>query len=302
MHKNNGMIFNIQKYSLHDGPGIRTVVFLKGCPLHCPWCSNPESQSIKVQITWNKEKCTHCNTCVTSCPENAIQSLNNSIVIDETLCTGCLLCTQVCPTNALSFEGELRSVDEIMVEVIKDIPFYEESGGGMTLSGGEVLQQASFATQLLKEAKKHHIHTAAETTCYCDKDAFSHFIKHLDLLLCDIKHYDSNKHQDVIGAPLEQILENIRYAVEQGLEVVARIPVIPDFNYSLDDAEKFCQLLTSLGITKVSLLPFHNYGENKYALLNMPYTMSEYNSIDKNDNQFIQYIQVFKDRGLIIYP
>jgi pyruvate formate lyase activating enzyme len=281
MFESKGMVFNIQKFSLHDGPGIRTVIFLKGCPLRCPWCSNPESLSKKVQITWNKHTCISCNACIKACPESAITSIHGDIVIDEDLCTGCLLCTQICPTNSLAYEGAPYSIDEIMNEVLKDKPFYDESGGGITLSGGEVLQQAPFATELLKEAKKHHIHTAAETTCYCD-------------------HYDSDKHEKIVGVPLDQILDNIRFAVSQKKDIIARIPVIPDFNFSIDDAEHFCTLLKSLEVRNVNLLPYHNYGENKYALLNKPYAMAGYDSIHKNDPKYIEYVNVFKHHGFVV--
>jgi pyruvate formate lyase activating enzyme len=300
MLENKGMVFNIQKFSLHDGPGIRTVIFLKGCPLRCPWCSNPESLSKKVQITWNKHACINCNACIKACPENAISSVHGNIIIDEDQCTGCLLCTQICPTGALAYEGTLYSINEIMSEVLKDQPFYEESGGGLTLSGGEVLQQASFATELLKEAKKHHIHTAAETTCYCNHDDFMPFIKHLDLLLCDIKHYDSDTHEKIVGVPLNQILDNIRFAVSQKKDIIARIPVIPDFNYSIEDAEHFCTLLESLKIRNVNLLPYHNYGENKYALLNKPYAMAGYDPIHKDDPKYIEYVNIFKHHGFVV--
>ncbi|VDN48286.1 Glycyl-radical enzyme activating protein [Petrocella atlantisensis] len=300
MQESKGMVFNIQKFSLHDGPGIRTVIFFKGCPLHCPWCSNPESLSKNVQITWNKNTCTGCHDCIRACPEKAIKSVDENIVIDEDLCTGCLLCTQICPTNSLGFEGKLYSIDGIMKEVLKDTPFYEESGGGITLSGGEVLLQANFATKLLKTAKKHHIHTAAETTCYTDQDTFNNFIQYLDLLLCDIKHYDSDKHEKIVGVPLNNILDNIRLAVSQKKEIIARIPVIPDFNYSIDDAEHFCMLLKSLKIRNVNLLPYHNYGENKYALLNKPYPMAGYDPIHKDDPEYIDYVNVFKHHGFVV--
>lgn len=203
-------------------------------------------------------------------------------------------------TGELTYEGYNSNVTDIIKEVSKDICFYEESGGGMTLSGGEVLQHPAFAGELLKAAKKAGIHTACETTCYTDSYTFENFLEHLDLLLCDVKHYDSQKHEGVVGVPLAQIHANIRYAVDIGKKVIARIPVIPGFNYTLDDANNFCKLLQNLGITEVSLLPFHNYGENKYALLGMPYTMSDVDSLHKTDDDFIKYTNVFVQHGFTI--
>lgn len=296
----NGLIFNIQKFSLHDGPGIRTVVFLKGCPFNCPWCSNPESLSGKIQITWNQHTCSHCNTCIDSCPQKAISTTHNRIIIDDDLCNGCLLCTQNCPTKALNHEGDIRNVSQVMHEVAKDKLFYEESGGGLTLSGGEVLQQADFAIELLKAAKSLGIHTAVETTSSTDIDTFKRFIEPLDLLLCDIKHYDSEKLEQTTGISLEIILANIKYALSINKNIIVRIPVIPGFNYSLPDAEKFSELLNSLGIQNISLLPYHNYGENKYTFLNKTYSMSGASSINKNDSAYIAYTNIFKKHRLTI--
>jgi pyruvate formate lyase activating enzyme len=297
-----GVIFNIQRFSIHDGPGIRTVVFLKGCPLRCPWCSNPESQSKSIQITWDKKKCTNCRKCISVCPVGALTAVlkdgREIISVDEDLCTGCLICTGECPERALSYEGKFKETDEIIKEVMKDQVFYEESGGGMTLSGGEVLQQADFAIELLEKAKEKGLHTASETTCYTDWETFARFIENLDLLLCDIKHYDSEKHKEVVGVPLEQIQKNIRYAVDSGLEVIGRIPVIPGFNFSLEDACGLSESLVRLGIKKVNLLPFHQFGENKYKLLNKTYTMGEVDAIKKDDPEFLKYASIFKDKGL----
>ena len=299
---NRGIIFNIQRYSIHDGPGIRTVVFLKGCPLHCPWCSNPESQNGNIQITWDERKCIHCKKCISVCP---IQALSTSIKdgreiisVDHEACIGCMKCTRECPESALSYEGKFKEVDEVIKEVMKDDVFYEESGGGMTLSGGEVLSQPDFAIQLLEKAHENGLHTACETTCYTDFETFTRFIKNVDLLLCDIKHYNSTKHKEVVGVPLEEIQKNIKYAVDSGVEVIGRIPIIPGFNFSIEDAEGLSDILISLGIRKVNLLPFHQFGENKYKLLNKTYKMGNVNALQKDDPQFLEFASTFKGKGL----
>lgn len=297
-----GIIFNIQRFSIHDGPGIRTVVFLKGCPLHCPWCSNPESQNNNIQITWDKNKCINCEKCIDICPtkslSNIIKDGNKIISVNEKTCVGCLKCKNECLQSAISYEGEFKDVDEIINEVMKDDVFYDESGGGVTISGGEVLQQAEFAIQLLKKAHENGLHTASETTCYTDFETFKRFIENLDLLLCDIKHYDSNKHRDVVGVSLENIQKNIKYAVDCGLDVIGRIPIIPGFNFSIKDAIGLSDALINLGINKVNLLPFHQFGESKYTLLNKTYNMSDVDALKKDDPKFLEFVSIFKEKGL----
>lgn len=297
-----GIIFNIQRFSIHDGPGIRTAVFFKGCPLHCPWCSNPESQSGGIQITWDEKKCIHCQKCISICPTQSLSTVvkdgRNIILVNEEACIGCLKCNRECPQSALSYEGEFKEIDQIIKEVMKDDVFYEESGGGITLSGGEVLNQADFAIQLMKKAHENGLHTACETTCYTDSETFTSFIENLDLLLCDIKHYDSLKHKEVVGVPLEEIQKNIKFAVDSGIEVIGRIPIIPEFNFSIEDAIGLSDTLLRLGIRKVNLLPFHQFGENKYKMLNRPYLMSAVDALQKDDPQFLEFASIFKDKGL----
>lgn len=297
-----GIIFNIQRFSIHDGPGIRTVVFFKGCPLHCPWCSNPESQSSDIQITWNEKKCINCHKCIDVCPTQAlsatIKDASEIISVHEEACIRCLKCNNECLQSALSYEGNFKDINQIIKEVLKDKDFYEESGGGLTLSGGEVLQQPEFAIQLLKRAHENGLHTASETTCYADFETFTRFMENLDLLLCDIKHYDSAKHKEIVGIPLEEIQKNIKYAVDSGVEVIGRVPVIPGFNFSIEDAKGLSKTLIHLGIKRVNLLPFHQFGANKYKLLNKTYLMTHIDAIQKDDPQFLEYVSIFKEKGL----
>lgn len=303
-----GTIFNIQKFSLHDGPGIRTTIFLKGCPLRCPWCSNVESQNMKIQLTWDHEKCTGCKKCIDLNLEKDLHFEKSDIfanMVGERL----ILCNtteenakkyqSVCPNKALSYEGYNLDVKRIMEEVLKDKPFYDESGGGITLSGGEILAQHNFARQILEAAKKENLHTAIETTCLGKQENFKSVIKNVDLLFCDIKHWDSKKHEKIIGVGLEQIDKNIRYASSQeNLEIIARIPVIPNFNFSEEDAKKLSERIKSLGIKQVELLPYHNYGENKYKLLTKVYPLEGLPNLHKDDKDFIKYKKIFADSGL----
>lgn len=249
MHAN---IFNIQKFSLHDGPGIRTVVFFKGCPLRCLWCANPESQSTYTEVLLNKD-------------------------------------------NTSEIVGESKSIDDILTEIVKDQAFYEESGGGVTLSGGEVLLQTDFATELLSQCRDLGIHTAIETTGYAPLNKFKKLVAYADLLLFDIKHYDSQKHQQYTGVPNELLLSNIEWAIRQNVPVIARIPVIPDINDSLEDARQFCLLLQKLNIIDINLLPFHQFGQQKYEQLGMKYEMIDTAALHPED--LVEYTDIFLQAG-----
>jgi len=292
-------IFNIQKYSIHDGPGIRTVVFFKGCPLRCLWCSNPESQDNKIQIVCDKTKCVQCLHCIDLCPKNAISSTYNHIEIESNRCNACLKCINTCPNKALSLEGKFLSISEVMKEVMKDEMFYEESNGGVTLSGGEVLMQHEFASQLLKQLKEKNIHTAIETTGYTSKEIFSQFIENVDLLLFDMKHYDRDKHFEATNVYNDLIIENLKIAIDNGKDVIIRIPVIPNINSDLKDAKGFCKLLKSVNAKKVNLLPFHQFGQKKYELLNRSYTLENVQQLHEED--LLEYKNIFTESGFDCY-
>ena len=294
---NYGMIFNIQKFSINDGPGIRTVVFFKGCPLKCTWCANPESQEPRLQILWDAKKCLHCNNCVMSCPTLAVKNLDGRIFVDHKKCSGAGICSErgicieKCPGHALKPEGERKTVAEIMQVVIQDLPFYEESGGGVTLSGGEATMQPEFTIELLKALKAKNIHTAIETTGFCSPAIFHRIIEYLDLLLFDIKHWNENKF--VSNIP---ILKNMKYAIDSGEDVLPRLPVIPNYNNSIEDARGFVQILKEVGAKRIQLLPFHQFGENKYTMLGREYEFSHVKQLQPSDLKDFQ--QIFIDAGI----
>ena len=293
MDKNTGIIFSIQKFSIDDGPGIRTVVFFKGCPLRCKWCSNPESQLQLPQILWENNSCVRCQTCVQLCPASAISFEDNRIKINHTKCNHCNTCVSNCPQKALTSKGEYKTVEEIMDVIMQDQPFYEESGGGVTLSGGEFLNQPDFSIALLKAAKEKGLHTCCETTGYAKPEVFQEAIKDIDLILFDVKHWNSSKHMEYTGVTTETIINNLTYAIQTGKDVLPRIPVIPKFNDSLDDAYQFAQLLKEVGATTCQLLPFHQFGEKKYGQLGLTYAYENVDAYHKEDleeykNQFIQ--------------
>lgn len=292
-----GIVFNIQKFSIHDGPGVRTNVFLKGCPLRCKWCANPESQLMKPQILYHSKDCVHCGTCAASCSEQAVSmDGEGKIHMDFAKCRGCLTCVHSCPQRALSCEGEVKTVDEVLEVCMQDVDFYEESGGGVTLSGGEALMQPDFAKALLRELKARGIHTAMETTGFAPAEVFDGVTASADLLLFDMKHWDAEKHKEGTGVDNTLILENMRRAVAGGKEVLPRLPVIPGFNDSLKDAARFVRRLRKVGVDRIQLLPFHQFGENKYTLLGKTYEYEAVPALHKEE--LTEFRQVFLDAGI----
>lgn len=291
-----GVIFNIQKFSINDGPGIRTVVFFKGCPLHCKWCANPESQLAKIQILWDKKKCLHCHHCLEICLQKAIFLKDDNIFIDTNKCTLCKQCINTCPQKALTSEGEIKTVQQVLDIVLQDEVFYEESDGGITLSGGEFLMQTQFAKELLIAAKEKNLHTCCETTGFCTPEKFQHIIQYIDYILFDLKHWDSQRHLEGTGIDNKLILTNMKYAISTGKKVLPRIPVIPKFNDSLEDAKKFCNILHDVGSNQCQLLPFHQFGENKYHLLNKQYAYENQPALHREDLQ--EYLQIFLDNDI----
>lgn len=291
-----GIVFNVQKFSIHDGPGVRTTVFLKGCPLRCQWCANPESQLPGVQITYDEKKCLHCGTCVRVCPEGALSVIERRVRVDFRRCDGCLACTRECPGHALGHEGEPKSVGEIVGICMQDAAFYEESGGGVTISGGEGMSQPDFTEALAKALRSKGIHTAIETTGCVSAEVFRRLAPLFDLLLFDMKHYDALRHREGTGAGNERIVENMLWARRHGLAVLPRIPVIPGFNSSLEDAAGLAALLHRIGFRRVQLLPFHQMGERKYELLNRDYAMKGVKALHPED--LTDYQNVFLGAGL----
>ena len=293
------IIFNIQKFSIHDGPGIRTTVFLKGCPLRCLWCANPESQKRQIQILWDPSRCLHCAACVRSCPRQAISmeaSEEKTIRVNDENCGDCRLCIQQCPGEALKTEGSWMSVSQVMDAVLQDLPFYEESGGGVTLSGGEAFVWPAFMEQLIHALHGEKIHTAVETTGYVSAEVFRKIAPMLDLLLFDIKHWDGEKHREGTGVVNDLILDNMKWAVSRGLEVLPRLPVIPGYNNTLSDAEGFAERLKMVGAGKVQLLPFHQFGEKKYEMLGRDYAFRGTDALHEEDLE--DFCRVLRNKGI----
>ncbi len=293
----NGLIFNIQKFSIHDGPGIRTVVFFKGCPLKCEWCSNPESQNPNIQIYWDKDSKRGYDKDYIEVMEtsNLNVSRKGEIKIDNNFLNKYKLKEEKL-NYKYTQEGYFESINNIVKVCLQDKMFYEESDGGVTLSGGEVLAQPEFAIELLKRLKELNIHTAIETTGYASSQILKDFTKYLDLILFDLKHYNSKKHLSKTGVPNELIITNIQKLVKNKINFLIRIPVIPDFNSTLEDAKQFSKLLNELGIKQVQLLPFHQFGEKKYENLNINYLYKDVKSLYEEDLE--EYKNIFLENNI----
>lgn len=266
-----GMIVNIQRYSLGDGPGIRTTVFLKGCPLRCLWCSNPESQSAVREVAHRDSMCRHCGKCLKACTFGALSVVEGQVRIDHSKCKSCGACVDACLYKSMIWYGEEMSADEVLREVKKDDIFFG-SEGGVTLSGGEVLSQPEFAAEILRKCKEAGIHTAIETSGYGSR--FELLFPWLDLILFDVKCVDPKRHQELTGVSSEPILTNLKKAVESRIPVVIRYPFVPGYNADEKQIRDTAELMVQLGLHTVNLMPYHSFGIAKYDALGRPYTVT----------------------------
>lgn len=263
----NGVVSTIQRYSIDDGPGIRTTVFLKGCQLRCPWCQNPETKNQFQEIYFRAVNCIDCGKCAEVCPVESAISLVAEQRINRQLCIRCMKCTEVCPARALESVGRTMTVTAVMDEVARDVPFYESSGGGITISGGEPTLQAAFTTELLKQAKLQGINTCLETNGYAEGEVWNGMLPYLDLVLMDIKHMDPVIHEKYTGVSNALILNNVRDLAAR-VEIIIRVPLIPEFNDSGQFVEDLGKFLGSIPqIKEVHLIPVHSYGSSKYIML-----------------------------------
>ncbi|WP_368256299.1 glycyl-radical enzyme activating protein [Enterococcus innesii] len=249
-----GCIFNIQRFCIHDGPGIRTTIFFKGCPLRCTWCSNPESQKRHPEPIWDNQK----------------------------------------KRNVIT--GENYSIEEVMEVVRKDLDYYKESNGGITVTGGEVLAQKNFVIKLLEKCNEENIHTTCETCAYSSITDFEELLNNIDFLIMDLKHHDSTKHKEKTAVPLEPILKNLEVAVKSNKKMLLRIPIIPGYNDTLEDATAFGKLLKNYQVKSVELLPFHQFGKSKYAFLNRDYEFE--NTVQLSDSDLLPYSEIICQAGV----
>lgn len=272
-----GSIFDIQRFCIHDGPGIRTTVFVKGCPLRCQWCHNPESQKREPSLAYYDEKCIACGACVNICElkchtleaDDLPQNRHNH-GIDREKCIKCGICAKACPTDALELLGRQTSVDDVMSEVIRDKAFYGNSGGGITVSGGEPLMQSEFLLALLKSAKEQGIHTCIETCGFAAAETVKSIVPYTDLFLYDIKETDSERHKELTGVPLDVIISNLKLIDGLGAKTVLRCPLIPEKNLRNEHLEGIARLVLELkNVTEINIMAYHTLGSSKYEALSL---------------------------------
>lgn len=276
MSELHGLVFDIRKFSLHDGPGIRTTVFFKGCPLSCQWCHNPESQSSAQEIMLWENRCIRCGTCITNCAVEAISREDGRVVTDRDVCTVCGTCTTYCAADARELVGKRMTVSEIMDDVKRDIVFFEESKGGVTFSGGEPMAQRSFLEELLKSCKALDIHTAVDTSGYAAWKSYDNIREYTDLFLFDLKLIDEERHRHFTGVPNGLILSNLRALSERGHHIIIRVPVVPGVTDDEDNLRGIAEFVASLPhIDRIDLLAYHESAKGKYERLGIPYALPD---------------------------
>ena len=293
-------LFNIQKYSIYDGPGIRTLVFFKGCPLNCLWCSNPEGKSHACQILWNASLCNHCGLCASLCPTGAHGMENGAHKIAREKCSGCGECQKACPQRALKLAGNVMETPDILKIVLEDKAFYDTSGGGVTLGGGEPLAQPAAALDLLKACRAAGIHTAMETCGFASHDVIGRIAPHVNIFLYDIKHTDKDSHLRLTGADNAPILANLAWLLDNGHEVRVRMPLIEGCNAAMAEIEERAVFLEKWrhreNFSGVDLLPYHKLGVHKYAQLGEDYRLGRDAAVD---DEFLQTaVAMFGEHGI----
>ena len=293
-----GVIFNIQKFSVHDGPGIRTTVFLKGCLLKCRWCSNAESMNPGAELGIIRSLCNSCEKCLDVCPEGVITfDTRQTIRFDRGKCTLCGECVNVCPTNALTIYGKRVTVEDAFKEVCRDRSFYDTGGGGVTASGGEPLKQADFVVALFQRCREAGIGTCLDTSGCADPDTLKGVLEFTDYVLYDIKHMDTNHHRSFTGVPNELILSNAGIVAASGVQMLCRIPLVADVNDSAENMVQTARFIKTLGDSlAVELLPYHRLGIAKYQTLDRPYLGEAFTT--PSQEQLESARRIFEEHGI----
>ena len=300
----NGRLLEIQRMSTEDGPGIRTTIFLKGCTLHCSWCHNPESISPKPQLQWLKSNCIGCQLCVDTCPNRTLSYLDNQIVIDRNICEACGICVEECPTGALEMMGQEITVEEVVKEVLKDKAYFDKSGGGITVSGGEPTLQAGFVAEFMKRMKENGIHTALDTCGLAPAAAYEKILPYTDLLLYDIKEIDSNKHKEFTGSSNEKILNNL-LTLSEWMKIHGspkalwiRTPIIPDATGTEENIAGIGQFIAknNLHPDRWELCAFNNLCNDKYQRLGQKWTFEKYGLLSADEME--QLTEIAKNSGV----
>jgi len=285
-------IMDIKHFAIHDGDGIRTTVFFKGCPLKCKWCHNPEGLYMYPTLSYVEKNCINCGECVDICPQNAHNINRNMHHYDRSECIGCGKCAEVCLGEALRLYGKKMTVNELLPQLVSDKKLYQSSGGGVTLSGGECLMQWEFCKELLAALKKENIQTAVDTCGYVNRDVFDEIIEYTDMFLYDLKAVDEEIHKKAAGVSNKIILDNLKYLDDHGASIEMRIPYVPEYN--ADEIEKMAVLLSEMkNILKIRLLPFHNLAVSKYEAMgiecHMPQILPTKEDMNHAKNIFLRY-------------
>ncbi len=301
MDKNVGLVFQMVRGSFVDGYGIRTTLFLKGCPLRCLWCCNPEGQYACPEIGFTSSKCTGCGNCLPVCPVHAISldasAENGPVAIDRGLCTNCGECVGKCFAGALEVFGKYYSVDELFQVVIKDSQFYRSSGGGVTIGGGEPTFQSSFTAAFLRKCNDNHVHTAIDTCGYTSSEEGLGILKQADLLLYDLKNMDREEHLNITGVSNEVILSNLQELDSLGKEIIIRMPLIPEHTDSERNVVRTADFLAGLkSIIRIDIIPFHKYGVIKYRKIGKPYGLDLLQPLSEERGNEVK--QIFQRHGL----
>jgi pyruvate formate lyase activating enzyme len=291
-----GIVFDVKRYATDDGPGIRTTIFFKGCPMYCWWCHNPESQSPKPELMYKRNRCNACGECVDSCPKGAVMKSGHCVSINRKLCDLCGKCAGACPSDALVVVGKAVTPDEILREIEKDIAFYDESGGGVTFSGGEPLMQPDFLNALLEGCRKRNIRTALDTCGYASWETVNRMKNKVDLFLYDIKFMDDRTHKKYTGASNKLILRNFERLADGGSSISIRLPIIPGVNDDTESVAKMAEFALSHGVKQMCLLPYHRAGIEKYRSLDRPYKLENLRS--PSDKKMQQIKEKLITRGL----
>lgn len=297
MPSDKGLVFDIRRYAINDGPGIRVAVFLQGCNLNCAWCHNPEGIPVKPVLLYAHPKCIQCSTCVSVCPEGALTLTGGKIVIDHDRCTLCDICTGVCPTKALEMSGQYMTVEEIMEILEKERAFFEESGGGVTFTGGEPMLQKDFLIEALRECGRRGIHRAVDTAGNVKTETILEVAAHTDLFLYDLKMMDTELHRQWTGSGNERILHNLTTIGGLGIPLIIRIPVIGSVNDDEDNFRETAAFLASLKepVKEIHLLPYHAIAQHKYQKLGRP---EDFQRFEEPDDAILDAaLEIFRQQG-----